>query len=465
MNTRFANEKIPKLLFSLALPAIAAQIVNALYNIVDRMFIGRLPGTGTLALTGLGIAFPIIMTISAFAALIGFGGAPLASIKLGEGKHKEAEKLLGSCCLMLLILSVVLTAVFLFFKNPLLILFGASSNTLPYASDYLGLYLLGTISVLISLGLNSFISIQGFAKTAMMTVCAGAALNAILGPIFIFGMHMGVKGAALATIISQTVSAVWVLWFLTSKHSYLRLRLVNLRINPQTAGGILALGLSPFIMQSTESLIQIVFNISLFRYGGDLYVGAISILTSLMQLFSLPLSSFAQGAQPIIGYNYGSGDYGRVKSAIKYCTLFCAVLGLLMWSVAVFLPRLPVLIFTNQAELITLTTRLMRIFFLGTCIYGIQLAMQQIFIALGQAKISIFIAVLRKIILLIPLVILLPTFITPKADAVIIAEPVADACAALTCCILFIITIKQLLKESHKDRGLVRQTHPESEGL
>lgn len=450
MNSRFAQESIPKLILSLAIPAIAAQIINALYNVIDRMFIGRLPEIGTLALTGLGVAFPIIMVISAFAALVGFGGAPLASIRLGEGKREKAEELLGSCFLMLVILSVILTTFFMIYKSEILVLFGASLNTLPFAEDYLGIYVIGTFSVLISLGLNQFIAAQGFAKTAMITVCVGAVINTILDPIFIFGMDMGVKGAAYATIISQTMSAIYVLWFLTSDRSYVRLRLKNIRIDLKVVGGVLALGLSPFIMQSTESLIQIVFNVSLANYGGDLYVGAIGIMSSLMQLFSLPLSSFAQGAQPIIGYNYGSGDYIRVKATIKYCVTSCAILGLLMWSVFIFLPQFPIMIFTNQPDLMALTMKLMKIFFLGTCIYGIQLALQQVFIALGQSKVSIFIAILRKIILLIPLVFLLPTFITPKAEAVIIAEPIADTLAALTCCVLFMLKIKQLLKEKRK---------------
>lgn len=446
MNHRFANERIPKLILSLATPAIIAQVINALYNVVDRMFIGRMPDTGTLALTGVGVAFPIIMAISAFAALIGFGGAPLASIKMGEGEHKKAEELLGSCFVMLLIAAAGLTIAFLLFQSRLLALFGASADTLPFAEDYMGIYLIGTIAVLLSLGLNQFIAAQGFAKTAMMTICVGAAANIILDPIFIFGMDMGVKGAALATVISQSISAVWVLRFLTSRRTPLRLRIQNMRIDLNIVGSVLALGLSPFIMQSTESLIQIVFNTSLARYGNDLYVAAMGIMSSLMQIFTLLLQSFAQGAQPIIGYNYGSGDFVRVKATIVYCTIFCSIFGLVLWGIAIFLPELPILIFTNNPVLIALTVKLMKIFFLGTCIYGVQLAFQQIFIALGQAKVSIFIAILRKIILLIPLVYLLPTFIAPKTNAVIIAEPIADVCAALTCCALFGLTIKRLLK-------------------
>lgn len=445
MNYRFANERIPKLILSLAAPAVVGQVINALYNVVDRMFIGRMPETGTLALSGIGVGFPMIMVISAFAALIGFGGAPLASIHMGEGNPKKAEEMMGNCFVMLLIVSVVLTLSILIFKTQLLTLFGASSDTLPFADDYMGIYLFGTVMVLLSLGLNQFIAAQGFAKTAMITICAGAAVNTILDPVFIFGMNMGVKGAALATVISQTISAIWVLWFLTSKRTHLRLRIKYMRINPKIVISVLTLGLSPFIMQSTESLIQIVFNTSLAKYGGDLYVAAMGIMSSLMQIFTLLLQSFAQGAQPIIGFNFGSGDFKRVKSTIIYCSIFCAVFGLAMWSIAIFLPQLPAMVFTNNPELITLTAKLMKIFFLGTCIYGLQLAFQQIFIALGQAKVSIFIAILRKIILLIPLVYILPAFIEPKTDAVIIAEPIADVLAALTCCGLFGLTIKRLL--------------------
>ena len=318
MDERFANENIPRLILSLSAPAIAAQIINALYNVVDRMYIGRIPVTGTMALTGVGLTFPIIMIISAFAALVGFGGAPLASIRMGAGKRAEAQRLLGNCFSMLVLLALVLTTLLLLFKTPLLRLFGASDDTLPYADSYLSVYLIGTISVQLALGLNQFISAQGFAKTAMATVCVGAALNIILDPILIFACDMGVRGAALATVISQTVSAAWVLWFVCSTRSTLRLRVQYLRISPRVMASVLALGLSPFIMQSTESLVQIAFNTSMQSYGGDLYVSAIVIMSSVMQFFTMPVMGFAQGAQPIIGFNYGAGNYDRVKSAAKY---------------------------------------------------------------------------------------------------------------------------------------------------
>lgn len=447
MDDRFARESMPRLILQLAAPAIAAQLINALYNVVDRMYIGRMAGVGTTALTGVGLTFPIIMVISAFSALIGFGGAPLASIKMGEGNRQKAEEMMGNCFFMLLCIGVALTALFLIFKRPLLQLFGASPETLPFADDYLGIYLIGTISVQISMGMNQFISAQGFAKTAMVTVCVGAVLNIVLDPIFIFSMNMGVKGAALATILSQTVSAVWVLYFICSKRSNLRLRTQNLRIDPKTAGAVLALGMSPFIMQSTESLVQIAFNTSLAKYGGDLYVGAMVIMSSVMQFFMMPLQGLAQGTQPIISYNYGARNYNRVKSAIKYMTAFCVSFGTLLWCVTIFLPHLPVRVFTDDPAMIALASSTMRVFFLGMIIFGFQMAFQQTFIALGQAKVSIFIAVLRKLILLIPLVLLLPHIIQPQVMGVLIAEPVADITAASVCCLLFTIKYKKLLSE------------------
>lgn len=463
MNYRFTNESIPKLIFWLATPAVIAQLINAMYSLVDRMFLGRMEEGGTLALSAIGVSFPIIMLISAFAALFGTGGAPLASIKMGEGEHKKAEELLGSCFFMLLMGSILITTVFLLFKSPFLILFGASHETLPFANEFLDIYLFGTLGVLISLGLNPFIAAQGYAKTAMLKVCVGAVVNIILDTIFIYGMNLGIKGAAWATVIAQFISAIWVLGFLTSKRAHLRLRLSNMRINLKQAASVLALGLSPFIMLSTESLIQIVFNTSLARYGGDMYVAAMGIMGTLMQIFGLLLSSFAQGAQPIISYNYGAHNYSRVKSTVSYCSIICATIGLLMWGIAIFIPRLPISLFTNDQELIGLTARLMKIFYLGTCIYGIQLAFQQIFIALGQAKVSIFIAILRKIILLIPLVLFLPNFISPKTDAVIIAEPIADLCAAITCCVLFGVTINKLLNDK-SNKILNGLTAPEEGG-
>lgn len=450
-DSRFATDSIPHLILSLSTPAIAAQLINALYNVVDRIYIGRIPEVGTLAFTGVSVTFPIIMIVSAFAALIGYGGAPLASIRMGEGKLEEAEQMLGNCFAMLCTVSVLLTTILFLFQTPLLLLFGASADTLPFAQGYLNIYLWGTLGVQISLGMNSFISAQGFAKTAMGTVCIGAALNILLDPILIFGFGMGVRGAALATILSQMVSAVWVLKFLLSERGKLRLQRKYLRIRPAIAASALALGLSPFIMQSTESLVQISFNKSLQAYGGDLYVGAMGIMSSIMQFFMMPIQGFAQGAQPIISYNYGAQNFSRVKAAIRYMTIFCVGGATLFWIITIFFPAIPVRLFSNDPAVVTLACSTMRIFFLGMLLMGFQMAFQQSFIALGQAKVSILIAVLRKLVLLIPLVLLLPQIISPKTMAVIIAEPIADAIAATTCCILFAIKYKKLLCQPPKN--------------
>lgn len=445
MDARFANESIPKLIMSLATPAILAQVVNALYNAVDRMYIARIPGVGTTALTGVGVAFPIIMLVSAFAALVGSGGAPRSSIHIGEGRLDKAEELMGNCFAALVILSIALTVGLLGFRDPLLRAFGASVQTLPYASDYLFIYLLGTISVQIALGMNPFISAQGYAKTAMLSVCIGAGLNIVLDPLFIFVFQMGVRGAAWATVLSQTVSALWVLRFLLKGKGMLRLRAKYLRIRPKILFAAVALGVSPFIMQSTESLIQVVFNTSLSKYGGDQYIGAMVILVSLMQFILLPLQGLAQGAQPIIGYNYGARNLTRVKSAIKFNAAFCFSGGLLMWAFVTFFPRVPVMFFTSDPAMIELTASVMPMFFFGMILFGFQMAFQQIFVALGEAKVSIFIACLRKLILLIPLVLILPNFITPQTTGVFLAEPIADTISALTCCLLFAMKYRKLL--------------------
>ena len=445
MDERFSQDSIPRLILRLSVPAIAAQLVNALYNVVDRMYIARIPQVGDIALTGVGLAFPIIMVISAFAALIGYGGAPLASIRMGAGDKARAEQMMGNCFTMLVAVALALTAGLWFTAQPLLQVFGASPDTLPYAVEYLKIYLLGTLSVQISLGMNQFLSAQGFAKTSMATVCLGAALNIILDPVFIFVFDMGVAGAAWATILSQTASAVWVLRFLISGRGVLRLRLACLRVQPRIAGAVLSLGLSPFIMQSTESLVQVTFNTSLQKYGGDAYVGAMVIMSSLMQFFMMPIQGFAQGSQPIISYNYGAGNYGRVKQAIRYMAGFCVAFATLLWAVMVFLPELPIRLFTDSPDLAALTASVMPVYFFGMLIFGFQMAFQQAFIGLGQAKVSIFIAVLRKLILLIPLVLILPHFITPQTTGVLLAEPIADITAATTCCVLFAIKSRQLL--------------------
>ncbi len=443
-----ATGSIGKLLLKLSIPAILAQLINALYNIVDRMYIGHIEGIGAVALTGVGLTFPIIMLISAFAALVGMGGAPLSSIKMGEGNNEKAEKILGNCTAMLLLLAVVLTVFFMVFKDPLLMLFGASENTLPYASAYLTIYLIGTIFVQISLGLNAFINSQGFAKMGMITVLIGAVLNIILDPIFIFVFDMGVRGAALATIISQAVSACWVLRFLCGKKSILRIKLQNFRFRKDFILPALALGLSPFVMQSTESLINIVLNSSLQKYGGDIAVGSMTIITSIMQIFLMPLTGLTQGAQPIVGFNFGAQQFDRVKKTFRLLLGACLAFSITLWASIMLFPGLFAAIFSNDAALIEHTIPCMRIYMAAMCLMGAQIACQQTFLAVGQAKISLFLAMLRKVVLLIPLVYILA--VPFGVTGIFLAEPVADILAVTTTVIVFIVYSKRLFSAAIK---------------
>lgn len=449
-DSRLGKESIVKLIFALGLPSILAQLINVLYNIVDRMYIGHIADIGDLALTGVGVTFPIIMVISAFSALAGFGGAPLASIKLGEQDKEGAEKILGSSTALLLVFSVVLTIGFLIFKEPLLYLFGASDNTIVYANSYITIYLFGTIFVQLALGLNSFISAQGFAKTAMLSVLIGAITNIVLDPIFIFGLNLGVKGAALATIISQCVSAIWVVRFLLSSKSIIRIKKHNIKLNKKVILSIAALGISPFIMQTTESLINIVFNVGLQKYGGDLYVGSMTILTSVMQLLVVPIQGFTMGVQPLISYNFGAKNYDRVKKAFKILigtTFTVSTLGCLF---AIAFPEILVSLFTQKSELVALTSKMLPIFFAGMWAFGIQMGCQSTFMALGQAKISLFLALLRKVILLIPLALILPIFF--NVTGIYYAEPIADILASATTLIVFIFSYKKILGEGIEEK-------------
>ncbi len=438
---------VGKLLFKLAVPAIAAQIINLLYNLVDRMYIGHIADIGKLALTGVGVCLPLIMLISAFAALVSMGAAPRASIFLGKGEGENAEKTLGNSFSLLIILSLIITIIFFFFSEDLLLLFGASENTIEYAVDYMKIYSLGTIFVQLTLGLNAFISAQGFATVSMMTVIIGAIVNIILDPILIFGFNMGVSGAALATIISQSISMIWILFFLTGKKSTLKLRKKNLPLSKDIIIPSLILGLSPFIMQATESLIAVCFNSSLLKYGGDIAVGAMTILTSVMQFSMLPLNGLTQGGQPIISYNYGAKNSDRVKKAFKILLISCLSYSIILWALVMVTPKSFVLIFNNDPELVTFTSRALRIYMAVSGVFGIQIACQQSFIALGNAKTSLFLALLRKIILLIPLIYIMPMFISDKTTAVFMAEPVADLLAVTTTAILFFIQFRKSMQE------------------
>ena len=437
---------VRKLLFSLALPTITSQIVNMLYNLVDRIYIGHMQPVetvGKLALTGVGVCLPIIVVISAFAALLAMGGAPRASIQEGRGNSKEAERIMGNCFTMLVMASVVLTVVLQLFARDLLLLFGASENTIDYAAAYMGIYSLGTIFVQVTLGMNAYITAQGFTTISMRTTLIGAGLNIVLDPIFIFGLGMGVRGAALATILSQAVSAAWVLRFLTGGKTKWRLRRENLRPRASVVLPCLALGLSHFIMQSTESLIAVCFNSSLLKYGGDLAVGAMTVLTSIMQLAMMPLQGLTQGAQPIVSYNYGARNPQRVREAFRCLLMACVTYSLTMWTLAQLMPQVFAGIFTPDPELQAYAAWALRIYMAATGIFGVQIACQQTFIALGNAKASLFLAVLRKIILLIPLIYILPHFFTNKVFGVFLAEPVADVLAVCTTACMFAIQFKK----------------------
>lgn len=440
---KLGTAPLGRLMLSLALPTVLAQLINVLYNVVDRIYIGHMQGDGNPALTGVGVTLPIITLIAAFSAFAGAGGAPLASIELGKKDERKASLIMGNSAWLLVFFSIVLTIGFLIFKVPILHAFGSSSKTIAYANDYITIYLLGTIFVQFALGLNAFISGQGAAKAAMLSVLIGAVINIVLDPIFIFALHLGVRGAALATVISQFVSAVWVVSFLKSKRSVLHLKLV--RPDKSLILKIAALGIAPFVMQSTESLVTITFNTGLQRYGGDLYVGSMSILMSIMQLIVIPVNGITQGVQPIISYNYGAGNRLRVKETVIRLVSVCLLGTLILAGIAIFCPSIYASMFTNDAELVALTCRIMPIFFLGIAIFGIQAACQSTFLALGQAKVSLFIATLRKIILLIPLALILPKFLGVKG--IYIAEPVSDVISVIVTSVLCVITLKRIFSE------------------
>ena len=441
---------IPKLLAQLAIPAVVAQIINLLYNIVDRIYIGHIPGIGAAALTGVGLFAPILMLLNAFAMLVGSGGAPRAAIAMGKKDHDTAEKIVGNCFTLLTGLAVILTILFYISAPTLLKLFGASSATMSYATAYARIYILGSFFVLIVLGMNPFITTQGFAKISMMTTVIGAVINIILDPVFIFVLGMGVKGAALATVLSQAVGAIWILCFLTGKKTILRLKKENMRLEVRVFGPCLALGISTFVMLSTESLLSISFTNSLSRYGGDVAVGAMTIITSINQLVAMPVQGICQGGQPIISYNYGADKPDRVKKA--FFTQFCACVAytFTFWAVIMFFPQVFASIFTANKELVEYSSWALRIYMAGIFSTGFQIGCQQSFMALGQAKVSLLLACLRKIILLIPLIFILPHFLPDKVFAVFLAEPVSDILAAAATTITFLTLFNAILKTETK---------------
>ena len=451
------RDPVRSLMFRLALPAILAQLINALYNIVDRIYIGNMPHNGDMALTGVGVTFPILMVISAFSAFIGMGGAPRVAIKMGEGRIDEAEHILGNSFISLLGISAVLTTVFLIWGEPLLMMFGASDATIGYALEYMNIYVMGTLFVQLALGLNSFISTQGFATQAMITVLVGAGMNITLDPLFIFVFDLGVRGAAIATVVSQAVSAAWVVFFLLSKRTLIKIRPRYFRLKSSVMLPVMALGLSPFIMQSTESLVNIVLNSSLQKYGGDPAVGAMTIVGSVMQFCLMPLQGLTQSAQPIIGFNYGACQIGRVKQAFRYLLISSLTYAALLWGLAMLFPQMVVALFAKSDSLFQIGVWAMRIYMAGAVCMGAQFACQQTFVALGQAKTSLLLALLRKIVLLIPLAYILPHFFTDKVFAVFLAEPVADVLAATTTVIVFSLTFGKILKKRITENA----AHPE----
>lgn len=447
---------VGRLLFKLAVPTIVAQLVNLLYNLVDRIYIGHIPGTGSLALTGLGICFPIIMIITAFANLIGAGGAPRVAIAMGQDDNKQAEKIVGNCISALVLIAIMLTIFLEICGESILSLFGASGNTMPYAMDYMQIYVIGTLFVMISMGFNPFITTQGFTKEAMKTVIIGAVCNIILDPIFIFVFGMGVRGAALATIVSQAVSAVWVLCFMFGKKTKIKIKKENLWIESKVILPVIALGISPFVMSATESVLNVAFNVSLASYGGDIAVGAMVILASIMQLLTLPVQGLTQGAQPIISFNYGAKKIDRVKQAYKLLIGICVTYTTIFWILIELFPEAFIRIFNNSSpELLATTAWAARIYFATAFLFGLLMSIQQTFMALGQAIISLCIACLRKVVLLIPLILILPQYIEDKVFAVFLAEPVADFLAITIAVILFVTNIKKILLKNAKEDNIV----------
>ena len=441
------TEPIGKLLFKLAVPTVIAQIINMLYNIVDRIYIGHMPGNGSLALTGVGVCMPIILIVSAFAALISSGGAPRASIAMGQGKYDKAESILGECFFLQIIISIVLTIVLLVFGRSFLLAFGASENTIGYATSYMRIYALGTIFVQLTLGMNAFITAQGFASTGMLTVLIGAVCNIILDPIMIFVLNLGVSGAALATIISQGISTIWVLSFLKSNKSNVRLKKEYMKLEKDVIVPCITLGLATFIMQASESIISVCFNSSLQKYGGDIAVGAMTILSSVMQLAMLPMQGIGQGAQPIASYNFGAKNKERVKETFKLLLISSLSYSTLLWLFIMTCPKLFASIFSPDAVLIDYTANALRIYCASLFLFGIQIACQMIFVSIGNAVDSIIVAVLRKFVLLIPLIYIVPHFVSDATTGVFLAEPIADALAVAFTATLFFFEFRKALKK------------------
>ena len=454
-NSFLGTQPVGGLLFRLALPTIAAQLINMLYNIVDRIYIGHMPENGDLALTGVGVCMPILMFISAFASLVSAGGAPRASIFMGKGDNDAAERTMGSCFTLQVIISAALTAVLLIWHRPLLLAFGASENTVDYAAAYIKIYALGTVFVQLTLGMNAYITAQGYAKTGMLTVLLGAVCNIVLDPVFIFALKMGVRGAALATVLSQGVSCVWVVRFLWSGRSVLRLKRETLPLRMELALPCVALGAAPFIMQGSESVISVCFNSSLLRYGGDIAVGSMTILSSVMQFAMMPLQGLAQGAQPISSYSFGAGDPRRVKAVFRLLLAVSLGYSTALWALIMLFPRMFAGVFTPDPALLDFASRALRIYCGAMALFGIQIACQMTFVSLGNAKASATVAIMRKFVLLLPLIYIMPRLMANKTMAVYTAEPVADVLAVTFTAVLFGSQFRKALRGISDPEGPV----------
>ncbi len=441
----FSQGSIPHNILSIGIPMMIAQVVNIMYNIVDRMFLGRMPGVGSLALTGVGITLPLITLITAFARLCGLGGVPLCSIQRGMGNDDEAEAIIGHSVTMLLIVSVVITVLGLIFKEPLLYFFGASDITIVYAMDYISIYLVGTLFVMLSLGLNGYINCQGFGKVGMFTTMLGAVVNIILDPIFIFALDMGVKGAALATVIAQFCSAIWVMTFLLGKRTLLRIRLKNMVLDIKRVGKILSMGAMGFCMALTNSIVQTVANTTLQIFGGDLYVGVMTIISSVREVFMLPMQGISGGAEPVIGYNYGAKEYRRVREGIRFMLITGLVFASVVTAIALLFPELLIKIYNSEEQMLAIGVPAMRLYFCAFFMMGFQIGGQSAFVSLGRSKHAIFFSMLRKTFIVAPLTLILPR-IGFGVNGVFIAELVSDVVGSSACAITMYFTVWREMK-------------------
>lgn len=442
-NNDFSKGSVVGSILSLALPMTLAQLINILYNVVDRMYIGRIPQRATLSLTGLGLCMPIISAVIAFANLFGMGGAPLCSIARGKGDDERAEQILGNAFTMLVVTGLFLTVLGLIFKKPLLYAFGASDATYPFANSYLTIYLLGNVFVMMSLGMNSYINAQGFARVGMVTTLIGAVLNIALDPLFIFVFEMGIQGAAIATVISQMASAFWTVRFLTGKKTILRIRISHMKPDFKTVGSIAALGLSGFMMAITNSIVQVVCNATLSSYGGDLYVGVMTVINSVREIVTMPVSGITNGSQPVISFNYGAGQKERVKTAIRFMSVSCICYTILIWGILHLFPVFFIHIFNTEAALVEAAVPSMKIYYFGFFMMSLQFSGQTVFQALGKAKYAIFFSILRKVIIVTPLTLLLPRLVSPAVNGVFMAEPISNFIGGAACFFTMLVVVKK----------------------